>query len=136
MTHCPQCGVENPDQAKFCGACGGRMEAVQPLPAAASAAVPAMRGMAPAPAIQPEQHFAAMRGMAVTPFPKPEEPHATMRGPAPASDAEASAPAGARFAVGKNSTTATLLSVLFPGIGQFYNGDTRKGLHRSPGRPS
>jgi TM2 domain-containing membrane protein YozV len=32
-----------------------------------------------------------------------------------------------RLATGKNPTVATILSVFIPGVGQFYNGDMKKG---------
>lgn len=36
--------------------------------------------------------------------------------------------AGKRYASGKNPTLATVLSILVVGVGQFYNGDVKKGL--------
>jgi TM2 domain-containing membrane protein YozV len=35
---------------------------------------------------------------------------------------------GRRYAVGKNPTLATVLSIIVVGVGQFYNGDVKKGL--------
>jgi len=35
---------------------------------------------------------------------------------------------GKRYAAGKNPTLATVLSILIVGVGQFYNGDVKKGL--------
>jgi TM2 domain-containing membrane protein YozV len=46
-----------------------------------------------------------------------------MRGAAPVGVA-GTAP---RFATGKNPTVAVILSVLIVGVGQFYNGDMKKG---------
>jgi len=34
---------------------------------------------------------------------------------------------GRAYATGKNPTVATLLSFFIPGVGQFYNGDSKKG---------
>ena len=36
--------------------------------------------------------------------------------------------AGKRYAAGKNPTLATVLSIVVIGVGQFYNGDVKKGL--------
>ena len=36
--------------------------------------------------------------------------------------------AGKRYAVGKSPVAALLLSLFLPAIGQFYNGDVKKGL--------
>ncbi len=53
--------------------------------------------------------------------------------PAPTTDAPAMrgerAPpvAGKRYAQGKNAVLAVVLSVLIIGVGQFYNGDVKKG---------
>lgn len=33
-----------------------------------------------------------------------------------------------KYAEGKNPTTALVLSLLLSGLGQFYNGDTKKGI--------
>ena len=33
-----------------------------------------------------------------------------------------------QYAIGKNPGIALILSILIPGVGQFYNGDTKKGL--------
>lgn len=33
-----------------------------------------------------------------------------------------------KYAEGKNPTTALILSLLLSGLGQFYNGDTKKGI--------
>jgi TM2 domain-containing membrane protein YozV len=35
--------------------------------------------------------------------------------------------AGKRYAAGKNPGLAVVLSVLIPGVGQFYTGDVKKG---------
>lgn len=35
---------------------------------------------------------------------------------------------GKRYAEGKNPTIAVLLSLVLAGVGQFYNGDVKKGL--------
>jgi len=35
--------------------------------------------------------------------------------------------AGKQYAVGKSPATALILSILIPGVGQFYNNDVKKG---------
>ena len=116
MANCTQCGSENLDGAKFCCACGGRVEA-QPAPAPA---FQAMRGMAP---VSAPKSFGPMRGMASVAAPRIED-HSAMRGIGPS----LVTPDGAHYAFGKTPGVATFFSFIFPGGGQFYNGDTRKGL--------
>ena len=36
-------------------------------------------------------------------------------------------PVAKQYAVGKNPVTALILSILIPGVGQFYNNDVKKG---------
>ena len=115
MTRCSRCEAENLDEAKFCGVCGGRMEAaieapLQTLPSAAS--IPLMRGLTPVPPPRPEEHFAAMRGMT----------------PVPIDGSAYAGPSQLRFARGKNPWRSLALCLFFPGGGQFYNGDIKKGF--------
>lgn len=53
----------------------------------------------------------------------PPQPDPRMRGGA----APQTTAAGPRLATGKNPTVATILSIFIPGVGQFYNGDMKKG---------
>ena len=128
MNRCSRCGVENLEGAKFCGSCGGRIEAAFAPPPAEEPAppFPAMRGMAPVEPPRPPESYALMRGMAVaSTAPTPlEQPHYAMRGMPSVS----AAPDGARFASGKIPWIAILLSFAFPGGGQFYNSDIKKGF--------
>ena len=54
--------------------------------------------------------------------PPPIPPHTTMRGGAPTSVAVE------RRVTGKNPVVAAILSAIIVGVGQFYNGDAKKGL--------
>src|SRR4026208_2093997 len=59
---------------------------------------------------------------AAGPIPPPPPPNAgsTMRGGTPVAGPKT-------FATGKNPPVAMILSILIPGVGQFYNGDMKKG---------
>ncbi|HJS84661.1 MAG TPA: zinc-ribbon domain-containing protein [Acetobacteraceae bacterium] len=103
MTYCSKCGSENTDAAKFCARCGNALGST-----ARTRTETATR--------PPDLQFAA-----------------SFREPASVAPVPSVAPApmalGARrYANGKTPWVATLLSLLFPGIGQFYNGDTKKGI--------
>ncbi len=109
--YCSRCGFPNADEARFCEKCGmGLGSAPQGSGAPSAAAAPAA-APSPAPSWQPSQHPGAYT-----------DPR--LRGAAP----YPSAPGERRYAVGKDPTAALLLSLFLPAIGQFYNGDTKKGL--------
>jgi TM2 domain-containing membrane protein YozV len=84
---------------------------------------PAMRGMAPIRKPAPEPHFAPMRAMAVASTAPEILPAVASSG-----GVLTAASAGRHFAVGKTPGVAIALSFIFPGGGQFYNGDTKKGF--------
>ena len=58
-----------------------------------------------------------------TPPAPPGPDFSTMRG-GPASTSTA---VGKQYAIGKNPPVAMILSFFIPGVGQFYNGDVKKG---------
>ena len=60
-------------------------------------------------------------GTAVPPPPQPPQDHATMRGGA------ATQVVQPRVVTGKNPVLAAVLSAVIVGLGQFYNGDIKKG---------
>jgi TM2 domain-containing membrane protein YozV len=63
--------------------------------------------------------------------PAAEQATSTRRGNGAATSAAAPPEsAGARSSIGKDPTLAAILSVLIPGLGQFYNGEVKKGLVR------
>jgi TM2 domain-containing membrane protein YozV len=98
--YCSNCGAENADSAKFCQKCGSPL-AVAPQPQAAAAAEAAAP---PPPAADPR-----VRGGYSPGYP-------------PAVAVEK------RYATGKSPGVALILSALIVGLGQFYNGDVKKGL--------
>lgn len=61
-------------------------------------------------------------GLAAPPAPAAPAADTRMRGVGAPETA-----AGKRYAVGRNPTIATILSLLIVGVGQFYNGDVKKG---------
>lgn len=60
-------------------------------------------------------------------LPVPARPAVPQRGLAPGRDAGLRQRGDKQYAVGKNPTVALLLSLLIVGLGQFYNGDNKKG---------
>lgn len=72
----------------------------------------------------PTAKFCHACGAALTPGATvpPPPPLDTMRGGAPPPVVDRPAP------VGRNPVLAAILSLVIPGVGQFYNGDTKKGL--------
>lgn len=96
---CSKCGSPNDDTGRFCQKCGSPLAV--PAPAA------------PAPQYAAPAQYA-------TPAP-PHDPRMRTTSPPP------QAVEGKSFAVGKTPWVAVLLSVLIPGLGQFYNGDMKKG---------
>jgi TM2 domain-containing membrane protein YozV len=111
---CTRCGAPAADDAKFCGKCGAALAAAppEPVPAPAPVTPPAAPAQPPAAAAQP----------APPPAPIPQPPRAVPQ----ASPAKART-SGKRYCEGNNPWVATLLSFLIPGLGQFYNGDHKKG---------
>ncbi len=57
------------------------------------------------------------------PVAAPSAPDPRMRG-----GGVPTAAGGKRYAAGKNPTIAVVLSLVLAGVGQFYNGDVKKGL--------
>jgi TM2 domain-containing membrane protein YozV len=112
---CTRCGAAAADDAKFCGKCGAALAAPPPEPAPAPVPPP----KAPA---EP-QPTAARPAPPPAPIPQPPPaPHA-----APQSPPAKARIAGKRYCEGNSPWVATLLSFLIPGLGQFYNGDHKKG---------
>jgi TM2 domain-containing membrane protein YozV len=101
---------------------------VPPSPEIPLPAFPAMRGMGPAPTARLEPSYAPMRGMIPVAAPQPEPSYAAMRGIELPATSSFSAAASGHLAAGKNPSVAIALSFLFPGGGQFYNGDTKKAF--------
>ena len=109
--YCSKCGTPNADGARFCERCGTALGAAAPSPSQPPAATPSPIHAVSPPPWQPPQ--------------APPGPYADprVRGAAPAY-----APAaGGAYAAGKSPIAAVLLSFLIPGVGQFYNGDNKKG---------
>ena len=97
---CPNCGTSNEDSSRFCKSCGNAVHAASQVPALNNAA-PAT----PVPYIQP---------------PPPPVPVYPARGPVQLP--------GKRYATERNPAVALLLSMFIVGVGQFYNGDAKKGV--------
>ena len=115
MAHCVDCGSDNLDGAKFCGACGGRV----PAPAPVQEFRTMRGGPMEVPARAPES-FDLMRGQ--------QAAAATMTLPPPPEIRGRDVASGSGYAAGKTPGLAIFLSFIFPGGGQFYNGDTKKGF--------
>lgn len=103
---CPKCGVSNDETSRFCRSCGAPVPVGQapvqytaPPPPAPLPQAPLQQ--APPPPQYPVQGDPRVRGVA---YPNRQ------------------------YAVGRNPGVALILSILLPGVGQFYNGDTKKGL--------
>lgn len=105
--YCSRCGSPNADGARFCEKCGMTLGAA----AAASASGSAPAASDPAPQWQPP------------PQQPPYYADPRMRGGA----TFPTAPGGKVYATGKSPFVAVLLSFFIPGVGQFYNGDAKKG---------
>jgi TM2 domain-containing membrane protein YozV len=97
---CPQCGVSNEETSRFCRSCGSSLTAKSEVPVQY---VPAP----PVPVQPPVQQ----------PYPLQGDPR--IRGVAYPNR---------QYAVGKNPGVALILSLLIVGVGQFYNGDAKKGV--------
>lgn len=111
--YCSKCGSPNVEGARFCEKCGNSLStggaatwAVEGRSAAGAGTPSAAPNQPPTP----QQQWQAPQGPGADP---------RMRGAAPLQ--------GTRFASGKEPVTALLLSMFLPAIGQFYNGDNKKG---------
>ncbi|HEX6362862.1 MAG TPA: zinc ribbon domain-containing protein [Albitalea sp.] len=105
---CSRCGSPNDDGAKFCQKCG-------------NALTPAEPGGMPTSATAAPGGAATAAGAAAPVYPTPVDTPPVVRG------ASAQPVAGKRYAQGKNPTIAVVLSLFIIGVGQFYNGDIKKG---------
>jgi TM2 domain-containing membrane protein YozV len=94
---CSQCGSSNEDSARFCLKCGAALTTDSP----------------PSTQNQPNQDAAA----SVPPF----DPR-VRGGPIPPTQTGTKV-----YSSGKSPVVALLLSFFIPGVGQLYNGDTKKG---------
>jgi TM2 domain-containing membrane protein YozV len=104
---CSKCGAQNDDSARFCQKCGSPLAAPSPNPP------PPAQGPAPPQVQAPPPLYQAP--------PIPVDPR--MRG----GPQMPPMVAGKVYATGKTPWVAVLLSFLLAGVGQFYNGDTKKG---------
>jgi TM2 domain-containing membrane protein YozV len=102
---CSKCGSQNAEEAIYCEKCGAAMGV-----AAASASVGGGYVMQPAPAYAPAPQYQPQR--------QPVDPR--MRGGATGGSV--------MYAYDKSPFLALFLSFLLPGVGQFYNGDTKRGF--------
>jgi hypothetical protein len=98
--YCSRCGSPNIDGARFCEKCGMGLPGAAPVETAAGAAA--------APAPQPPPVYTDPRVRGAAPYSVP-------------------GPGGKVYATGKNPAVALLLSFFLPAVGQFYNGDAKKG---------
>jgi hypothetical protein len=107
---CSRCGSPNDDGARFCQKCGNALSPTVTPPTGEPGSASVAAGGA-----------AASAGATVAGFQTPADTAPVVRG-------GPTAPvAGKRYAQGKNPTIAVVLSILIIGIGQFYNGDHKKG---------
>lgn len=95
---CPNCGGQGAEGSRFCQKCG------TPLPQATMSGSPSSASSAPN--INSNSTRGVMRDSHHAQHPS----------------------TGKRFASGKNPVTAVILSMLIIGVGQFYNGDVKKGI--------
>ena len=105
--YCSTCGTPRLEGSRFCEKCGTPFDAAASS-SAASAAGGATTGAA----------FAAS-----APWPAKSTTDPRMRGTA----GTVPGPGGKMYAAGKNPAVALILSLVIPGVGQFYNGDNKKG---------
>jgi TM2 domain-containing membrane protein YozV len=113
---CGNCGLVNVQTARFCVRCGVPIAAAAqpgvpyaPAPQATAFAPPPVRDEITQPYAMPAQHGVY-----------PQAPIPTQRGMQhhPAYPQQA----------GGNPVLALFMSLIIPGLGQFYNSDTKKGL--------
>jgi TM2 domain-containing membrane protein YozV len=99
--YCSNCGTPNAEPARFCEKCGRPIGAVSINPPVGAPGLPPP--VAYPPGYAPQQ--SVVRGMQYPP----------------------GQVAGKVYVTGKSPGVALLLSFLIPGVGQFYNGDAKKG---------
>lgn len=113
---CNHCGSPNADQASYCEKCGlavsNRAQAVaaggpgsQSVSYSSAQASPATGYPSPQPQYQAQAPYVDPR----------------IRGGSPSSGSGI-------YAVGKSPILALFLSFMIPGVGQFYNGDSKRGF--------
>lgn len=140
--YCPKCGTPNADMARFCEKCGMALTSAPPAQPPASAPIGSVgsadipdrmpvggvgAAAMPQPAPTPQQNWQA------PPQQNWQAPPANQQGwqaPPQYQQAWQAAPqaGGKRYAVGKDATLAMILSIFLSPVGQFYNGDIKKGL--------
>lgn len=114
--YCQKCGSSNADVARFCETCGSALALAEPQP----------------PPVPPaQQHAGHLIPQPVGPY---HDPHGVSAGhpPWPPPTHQDWRVRGGnqreRNYVRKDPAVAVLLSVVVPGLGQFYNGDSKKGV--------
>ena len=116
---CSHCNTPNSDTAKFCVNCGHRLQIPQ-----AQAPPPTGSGRRSATAAVP----ATPTQTPTTPQSPQTPPNSTGRRTSPQPRKTPPQIPGKKYAQGKEAVLAVVLSIVIPGIGQLYNGDTKKGL--------
>jgi TM2 domain-containing membrane protein YozV len=120
--YCSRCGAPNADVARFCEKCGAGLAPPPGAPAGGAT------GAAPQTAHEPLPPSGTPSPQWQAPPPQGGYYDPRVRGGAqyqpglPVTGAD-----GRLYASGKNPVVAVLLSFLIPGVGQFYNGDSKKG---------
>lgn len=104
MVACPRCARQVPSDANFCQFCGAAIQATPQPPAA----VPPP-SMTPPPVYQPYAPPGAQAPPGYAPYPYPPYPTYKMPGE-------------------KEPVLSLILSVIFVGLGQIYNGRIEKGI--------
>lgn len=113
--HCTNCGLETAAGARFCVGCGTALATSLPFAAA--------------PAVNP-QALVVAGPAAMTPSPFPPLPNGNP-GAAPAVNYPYQGrrqPAMKIYAESKTPILALIFSLVIVGLGQFYNGDVKKGF--------
>jgi TM2 domain-containing membrane protein YozV len=105
---CPNCGTSNDDSARFCRSCG----------TAVASGVQSADPPPPPPPVQQQYH---------PPYPPQQPPQYTPPDPRMRGAAQPGYP-NKQYATGRSPGVALILSLFIVGVGQFYNGDTKKGL--------
>ena len=139
--YCPNCGTPNTEVAHFCEKCGMALTAAPPpMPPPAPGApvgpvgnaVPPDRGMGGVGAAAMPQQAPPQQNWQAPPnqqaWQAPPNQQAWQTPPQGFGGAQPNIPGGKRYAVGKDATLAMILSIFLSPVGQFYNGDIKKGL--------